>query len=650
MTQPTVLLLRFKVLAAAIAVAMLILVGRLWQLQLFKWQDYAEAAASTRLKEVWEPAPRGTIYDRNGTVLADNRAVWNINIRPADFPSDEGEAEKVIQQLASILPSKPTTVEVREAVANVKASRANVESAPLAKIGEDIPLEVVAQIEEHSYELPGIEVVEVSRRFYPLGERACHVLGYARGINAGEYDSFKDIPVPAAAAGPTIPGHERIQESLYTPNSIIGKSGIEKSCELDTSEDPPVPMLQGIRGRTRYEVTITGEPAGPPVDRRAPQPGAAVYLTLDTHLQAVAERSLKHATKAGPVSVGAAVLLDVNSGEVLVLASVPGYDPNKWVRGWSAKELERLQSDPHKPQFNYAIAGLFPPASTFKMISATAALCERKIKTNTTFLCEGKIRVGHEHQPFKCWKAHGRMDFYQGIAQSCDIYFYSLARKAGVTSTMLAEYADRFGLGKRTGIELSGEADGFVPTPEWKKNIKRDEWWEGDTLNMIIGQGDLTVTPLQMAVATAAVANGGKLVHPTLIRKIRWPDYTGRGLELRQPQAPQDLDIDPEALAKVRRGMRLACTSRHGTARLQFHDFPIRVAGKTGSAQHRLDRPTHAWFVAFAPYENPRYACAVVISEAGHGSKWAAPVARAILAAAFGLEAPAWRTTEGVGD
>ncbi len=653
MTQSTVPMTRFWILAAAIIAAMLILVGRLWQLQLFDPAHYAEQSARIRLKAVWEPAPRGLIYDRNGVVLADNRPMWNVAIRPADFPSDEGEAEKVIQQLAGLLPSKPTTAQVRAAIAHIIKSHSNVDSVCLDKIGEDVPLTTVARIEEHSYELPGVEIQEVSQRYYPHKDLACHVLGYARIIDADELEKLKKIPVPQVLVRPVSTDWNVLPEYLYSPTAIIGKSGIEKVCELDESTDPPLPMLQGIRGRTLYEVTIKNEPIGPPLEEREPIPGASIYLTLDARLQQVAEQSLHHAIeRAGPASIGAAVLLDVNSGEVLVLASVPGYDLNRWVRGWTRRELEQLQNDPRKPQNNYAIAGQFPPGSTFKIISAVTALCEVGLKTTTTFVCKGNIHEGEYHRRFDCWKkgGHGRMDFYQALAQSCDVYFYELARKAGVTGAMLAEYARKFGLGSPTGIELPAEAAGFVPTPEWKLNILREKWWRGNTLNMIIGQGYLTVTPLQMAVVTAAVANGGKLVHPTLLRKIQWPAYTKRGVQMCTPQPPRDLGIDPTALAHVRRGMRLACSDKHGTASWMFRKFPIAVAGKTGSAEHGRDKPPHAWFVAFAPYDKPKYACAVLVSEGGHGSTAAAPVARDILAAAFNLKRPAPEVSRVIGD
>jgi penicillin-binding protein 2 len=277
------------------------------------------------------------------------------------------------------------------------------------------------------------------------------------------------------------------------------------------------------------------------------------------------------------------------------------------------------------------------------MVSAYAALQEDVATPETTFECEGIVHEGRRHQPFRCWVypgRHGKLNLYQALAQSCNIYFFELVRQNSLTSDHLAKWARNFGLGTKTGIGLGGEAEGIVPDAEWKQEEKRESWTRGDTMQFAIGEQYLVVTPLQMAVVTAAVANGGKVLRPQLVRKIEWPKWTGRGTELlEQPEVLEEA-VDPAILKHVQQGMRLGVAGQHGTSRSIMRDLGVKVAGKTGSAQHSPGRRTHAWYVCYAPYEDPRYAICVFVEEGGHGGSTAAPVARALLAAAFGLEAP----------
>ncbi len=636
--QKAVFSIRLRAIAIAIAVVFAVFAGRLWLLQLTHWTAYAERAVGNRTKIVWEEAARGLIYDRSGRVLAENEPGWNVEIVPADLPRDPERVEEIIAQLASILgPEKGTsTVEIRERIEKICAQTI-VEAMPLEEIGENVSLRVVQAIEARQYEMPGVVIKEVLRRRYPGGELAAHVIGFVRGITDLQLERVRDYrwPQSGQTANRLLDIPELSEERIYTASSQFGQEGVEASYEWRERNGKVLPILQGRRGYHLYEVNAAGHPVRE-IESRSAEPGAAIYLSIDSNVQRVAEKALEEAI--GSRLSGAAVMIDVQTGEIIALASKPSLDANIWTEPIPPDRWQRIESDERHPLQNKAIAGEYQPASVFKLISATAALQATSLTTATGFHCDGSITVGRHHQLFKCWKSrpgHGSVSFYKGIAESCDVYFYELVRKAGLTSRNLARYARLFGLGSVTGIDIPGEEEGLVPDREWKDTVERAPWSTGDTLNMVIGQGWLQATPLQMAVVTAAVANGGKVLTPRVVRKIQWPRWLdGRTEMLQQPPARQ-LDLDEKTLARVRAGMRRAVTDAHGTARA-VGNLGVSVAGKTGSAQHIPNRPTHAWFVCFAPYEQPKYAVAVFVWEGGGGGKTAAPIARRILAAAFG--------------
>jgi len=626
--------IRLRVMSWLIAATFLVLVGRLWMLQLTNWTEYAQQAVGNRTEKVFQPAPRGLILDSNGVILAENHPVWNVNIVPCEFPEDQAEAERIITQLAGIL--GVSTARIREEIGRIK-SQTTVQAVPLKEIGEDVSREVVAAIEGRQIEMPGVVIEQQARRHYPRGSLAAHVLGYARAITDEQYPQVKHLTYPRS---PRLPQSAPpvTEERIYTPHSIFGQDGVEATYEVYQHASPAVPVLQGRRGYRLYEVDATLNPIGL-LAQRDPVPGASVYLTIDVRLQKIAEEALEQ-TLAGSRRTGAVVMLDTRTGEVLVLASKPSFNPNAWVRGFSEPEWQRLSNDPRTPFLNKAIAGEYPPGSIFKMMSAAAALEAKQLDTSRRFHCAGIIHEGRDHQPFRCWKhkGHGYMNFWQGIAQSCDVYFYELVRspEVGLDSDTIADYARRFGLGSPTGIDLPGEKEGAVRDRRWKREVRREPWTTGNTLHMVIGQGFLTVTPMQMAVVTAAIANGGKLLRPRVVRKIIWPKWLGWDSQLCNEPQSRKVNVSPDILEKVRRGMRLAVTSANGTAQI-MQGLGKPVAGKTGSAEHRPDKPTHAWFTCFAPFDNPRYAVVVFVSEGGSGGVTAAPIARRLLAAAFGI-------------
>ncbi|MEA3403548.1 MAG: penicillin-binding protein 2 [Armatimonadota bacterium] len=626
--------LRLKTLGLIISALLALLAGRLWMLQLTQWVDYTGQALANRTSVVSTPAPRGLIYDREGRVLAENRPQWSITITPADLPEEQSDRDKIIKRLASILRERDvSTADVRQAIDTI-CEDVSVKPTPLGDFAVDVPLEVVAQVEERALELPGVGVEEGFRRSYPHGDLASHVLGYARAISEEQYSQWGDLQYPTDREPQGLGVEPWQDDPVYGPQSLFGQSGIEAACELDESTDPPTPVLHGRRGMRVYEVDVFNKPLRLIREERVPQQGAGVYLTLDLDVQRVAERALAQAV--GATRTGAVVLMDVHTGEVLAMASKPSIDPNRWVKGFSDEEYQRLASDERHPFYNKAISGTYPPGSTFKMITALAALESTGLSPQQEFVCEGIIHEGADHQPFRCWRrsGHGRLNLWGAIGQSCDVYFYELVRKAGTTSDAIAKYARLFGLGESTRCGLPSEAPGLVPDREWKADVRDEDWYTGDTLQFAIGQSFLRVTPLQMAVMTAAIANGGTVISPHLVRKTVWPEYLNRGPTVFKAEVVRQVPVDPANLKIVQQGMRRAVVSRHGTAHA-LADSGLSLAGKTGSAQVYLDKKTHAWFVCYGPYDDPRFACSVLVTEGGHGSETAAPVALRVMKAAM---------------
>ena len=643
---------RLKFLVVMIGVLVFALIGQLWMLQLSSrvsasddsdaplWMRFTTRAMQNRTKIVRTPAPRGMIYDRAGKVLVENRPEWNVMVTPADLPAEASDRDAIILQLASTLrDTGVTTAELRESLDNIRLQMP-VRPVLLCDAGRDITLRQVAEIEERRLELPGVSVVEEFRRNYVRDDLASHVLGYVRAISDEQYEANRDLQYPDLATEPDPIAEMPGGYPIYGPASDYGQTGIEASCELDRTVDPPMPILQGRRGREIWEVDSRARPLRL-ISERPPAEGAGVRLTIDLELQEYAEQLLE--ARVGSRLTGAIILMDVNSGDILAMSSKPSIDPNRWASGFTDEEYAELTSDPRNPLYNQAIAGTYPPGSIFKMVSLFAALQTTSVKPSQRYYCDGMIHLGARHTPYKCWKrdGHKTLDMYGGMAQSCDVYFYKLVTEAGTTSDNIAKYARLFGLGEPTGCGLPGEQAGLVPDRRWKEDADMPEgedniWTTGNTVQYIIGQSFLMATPLQMTVMTAAVANGGRVLQPRLVREITWPEHMNRAPTVTQPNVVRTVEASPATFKVVQRGMRLAVTSRHGTAH-NLVDTGIGLAGKTGSAQWRLDRTTHAWFVCYAPYKNPRFAVVCFVSEGGHGGATAGPPAAALIKAALKL-------------
>lgn len=586
---------RLSVVGGVIFITLFFLLLRLWQLQIVEGDTFRSLSENNRLRLKRTPPLRGVIYDRQGRVLVDNRPSFNVVLVPEDTP-DVGAtlsalSRYVIENVAFTAGSLPRD-----------PRRPAYEGVVIAR---DVAWSTLAAVEAHQFDIPGVSIEVSTKRYYPAGALAAHLLGYVGEISPRELDR--------------LPG--------YRMGDLIGKFGIEKRLE---------PYLRGKGGGQQIEVDALGRRLRVlgEVEARA---GKSLVLSLDLELQQKAEQALEG-------HEGAIVALDVRTGEVLAMASRPGFDPNLFARGIKAEEWRTLIGDPLRPLNNRAIQGQYSPGSTFKVVMAAAALEKGVVTPATRFFCGGGLPFGG--RVFRCWKkgGHGSVDLRQAIAQSCNVYFYQVGQRLGITA--IAEYARLFGLGRPTGVDLDHEAPGIIPDPAWKKKLLGAPWYAGETLSVVIGQGYVSATPLQMAVAAAAVANGGTVYRPRLVKRVL--DGGGETVLEYQPEVVNEAGVKEQTLRLVREGMVEVVNGPRGTGKkARLPD--VLVAGKTGTSQFiagtrgkgtALPRQfrDHAWFIAFAPADAPEVAVACLLEHAGQGGgAAAAPVAREVLDAYFNI-------------
>ena len=587
---------RQRVAGALICIlaAFLILLVRLYYLQIIEGPEFRRRSQNNcvRLRSI--PPPRGLIFDRNGVLVVENRPCFNISI----VPRDAKNPKMVVHKVAELLDISHETLVARldEAV--------GIRSFKPVLLRRDVSRDVVAIIEAHKLDLPGIIISVGSTRHYLNGKQASHVLGYLGEISG-----------------------EELKKGSFTGNRIgdfIGKFGVEKAYE---------PFFFGKRGEQQIEVNALGQLSRILRTEEA-IPGNNIYLTLDIELQRKAEELLSG-------KVGTAIAMDPSNGHILAMASSPAFDPNAFVEGMTYESWNVLASNEFRPMENKAIQGQYPPGSTYKIVTAMAGLEEGVINHDFMVFCPGHLRYGN--RTFRCWKrgGHGFMNIIDGLAQSCDVFFYQVGDKVGVDS--LAKYAKQCGLGSPTGVDLDKEAKGLVPTTMWKLGRIGVPWQGGETLSVAIGQGFNLVTPIQMLSLISAVANGGTRFKPLVVSRIE--SSGGSHIKKEEPVPIGRLPASEKTLQIIKKGLIDAVNKRTGTAWI-VHLPDITVAGKTGTAQvvrmkeedkgkseedilfqHR----DHAWFIAFAPSEEPKVAVAVLIEHGGHGSSAAGPVAREMI-------------------
>jgi penicillin-binding protein 2 len=588
---------RLTVTMASVIAVFCILSVRLFYLQISEGENFRWISENNCIRLQNLPAMRGQIYDKNGNLLVDNRPSFDLAI----VMKDAHPVDKTIGKLAAY-----TRIPVNDLK---KAIDLNNRGAHYNKVllTRDIGWDTLAPVEVNKYDLPGIVVNVNSKRHYIHSDSASHILGYLSEINPAE---LKNGKFAGAKSG-----------------DLVGKYGVEKAAEQ---------YLRGKPGKQLVEVDARGRVIRVLNTEHAIS-GANVYLTIDSELQQRAEFLMQGKT-------GAVVALEPDTGHVLALVSSPSFDPNAFIGGISHKDWKALVSNPLRPLENKVIQALYPPASTYKIVTAIAGLEENIIDSNTKIYCPGHYKFGD--RIFRCWKksGHGSVDVVQALAQSCDVFFYQVGQKLGVDR--LARYAIKCGLGKETGIQLEPEAKGLIPTRAWKKKRKGKPWRQGETLSVAIGQGYNLTTPLQMAVLTAAVANGGKILKPHIIREVRGP--TGEMIWSAETKGAGRLPASVKTLDIVRDGLWHVVNGPRGTARIARIEN-MEISGKTGTAQvvSRKKNETgddrnlpahlraHAWFVAYAPSQNAKIAVVVFVEHGEKGSGTAGPIARDLIKAYF---------------
>jgi penicillin-binding protein 2 len=606
---------RYAILGAVVICALALLLGRLWTMQVVYGAKFAADAVQNRVREVSTVAPRGRIVDAKGRLLVSNRATMAVFVDPSfSYIVQSGKRVKntaLFNRLSAVLQTP---------VADIESSALDVRQQALAPrmVAVGISHDAAAYISEHPslFANEGVEVRAEPIREYPKDTLAAHVLGYA-----GE--ASEDQIASSGTNG-------------YQYGDIVGKSGAEAEFEK---------VLQGDRGRRLVEVDAQGRPRRV-IENTDPTPGHDVVLTIDSKVQAVTEAALAqalddaHKAKFPHAHAGAAVAVDVHTGAIVAMASLPTYDPNLFLNSISKRQWASLNATGSEyPLTNRVIMGQYPAASTFKAMTGLGGLQNHLISAGTTVDCVGIWdEMGKQWKKW-CWNhaGHGVEDFYGAVRDSCDSYFYHVGylfyKNKGEG---LQKFARSFGFGSKSGIDLPGEVSGRVPDATWKHTYFQNypelqQWQPGDAVNLAIGQGDLLVTPLQLADAYAGIANGGKVMTPHILKQVLTPD--GKPVLTYQPKVAFNSKSSSGNLAIMRTALLGVTTD--GTGKGAFVGFPVEVAGKTGTAQV-AGKDDYAWFVGFAPAKNPRYAVAVMIEQGGHGGSVAGPAARQIFAALLG--------------
>ncbi|HVR41055.1 MAG TPA: penicillin-binding protein 2 [Thermoanaerobaculia bacterium] len=600
---------RINAVLWGIVAVFVFLAGSFWVVQGVQAEKYRGLSEANALREIVIPAKRGLIMDRYGKVLADNQPAYSVTIdrvllKPL-VKADPQHRVKLITFLSGTLAITPEEIEAR-----FEKARKEVSPTKPFEIAEDLSMSQVAAIQAQSVAFPELDVVPVQRRNYPYGTMAAHVMGFLGEISERELRQRKEL----------------------RQGDLVGKRGVELMYDQ---------YLRGRNGGEYWEYDADGRrlseyaPA-----RKQPVPGDNIYLTLDFELQRRAEQFFVENEM-----VGSAIALDPRNGEVLAMVSSPAYNPNVYSKRFSPDVYKIIQSNPFKIELNRAIQGLYSPGSVFKIVMATAGLSDNAIGTSTNFSCGGSaVFFGRR---FRCWRreGHGSVDVEDAMKVSCDIFFYNTGARLGVDK--IAHYAHLLTFGEISHIDLDGERAGLVPSTEWARNKQHRKWYPSETISVSIGQGPLIVTPLQVANMTAAIANGGTVYQPHVVRYVDRVQKDGEYKRFRvPPRVLHQVKLSPPAVNAVRRGLWKVVNEDGGTggnARVPGLD----ISGKTGTvqviAQHGWVKAEglpfkyrdHAWFASFAPLERPELVVVVFVEHGGHGGSDAAPLAKLLYESRF---------------
>jgi penicillin-binding protein 2 len=591
------LALRIAIFGGFAVVLFAILFFRLWLLQVLDGEKYLAEAKNNRTRSFRTSAPRGEILDRSGKVLVANRTSLALQVNPRKLPADPRERHAELARLAAL--THRTLPQVR------RTMHKELKLAPAAPVTlrQEVGHDLVYYLQENQDRFPGVEVQRVFVRAYPHGTFAAHVLGTVGEINEEELKE---------------PRYKGLQ-----PGEKIGQEGVEDTYDR---------YLRGRPGLTRIQVDALGEPT--PNGRlvsKPPAPGDNLGLSLDGPVQEAGEAGL--AAKGLP---GAFVTMNVHSGEILGLGSFPSFEPSLFTRPLTQTQVNETYRNPLAPMTDRAIAGLYPTGSTFKLITATAALESGILTPSRTIVDNGAFTVGEESFKNAGGAAYGALTLVPALEVSDDVFFYTLGYEMWDTNH-LQHWAHELGIGRPTGIDLPGAEDGLLPSKRWRDQLYKEggterPWSSGDDIQLATGQGDLQTNPLQMAIAYATLANGGTVVTPHVGKEVT--DAAGRVLKEFNPPPRRHVKINPETRSVILEGLHDAAQNAGGTSYAVFGNFPVPVAGKTGTAQ-RDGQADQSWYIVMAPYPNPKIVTAVTIEQGGFGAESAAPVALQILEAYF---------------
>ncbi len=600
----------FLIVVAFVAISFSLIILRLLDLQYVHFKYYQERAENNRYRSVRIPSLRGLILDRAGRPLASVRPSFDLVYYRERGLKDQ---ERVLARLSELTGIDLPILQARV----IEAAEDGIPRYIPVILSRDLDWPTLARVECELHRLPGVDIEVYPRREYPQGLIAPHLIGYIDEV------SLEDLTSGAFKGA--------------RPGDLVGKSGIERVFEK---------TLRGVPGTKKVEIDAKGQLVRL-VKIEPPLPGDELYLTIDSRVQYAA-------LKAMGDKVGAVVALDPRDGSLIAMVSTPGFDPGVFLEKLTDEKWKELNDKRLRPLLNKAIQDVYPLGSVFKIVMALGALQGGFVTPQTTFTCNSYFRLGR--RIFRCWdwRGHGETDLYKALVQSCDVYFYQVGLKMGIDN--ISRFAQMFGLGERTGIKLPGERKGLVPSREWKRRVFKEPWQKGETLNTSIGQGFLSVTPLQAAVLMATVANEGTLYEPNYIEEIR--DHSGMVIERPGPTVKARVPINHSYFRIVKKALVGVVEDKKGTGR-RCRIKGIEVGGKTGTAQVVKQKKRtrseklpweyrdHAWFVAYAPADRPKIAVAVLIEHGGHGGSAAAPVAKEVIEAWLETQRPVVNTMPG---
>ncbi len=580
---------RLRVLSWIIVLIIGVLIARVAYLQIYEGDYYVGLADGNRIRIIPSMAPRGTFYDRNGNLLVTNRPGFAVSL----MPLQGAVPDEVIDRLADLLKMP------REDITSKIDSHVGFD--PI-RIKSDIGPDIMTIIEEQKDLYPGVVIEKQPIRNYIYKDHGAHAFGYVSEISDAELEKRK--------------------EEGYKSGDIIGKFGLEKIYDK---------YIRGENGGEQVEVDVSGKPVQV-LGQKDTVPGNDLILTIDQNIQLAAEKAVDEQLKKIHANAAAAIVMNPQTGEILAMVSRPAFDPNLFAGGISTKEWKKINENPYYPMDNKAITGEYPPGSTFKIVTGTAALAMGKVTPEEKILDTGHhwiIDKGNADG-----EALGWINFKEAMAHSDNVYFYEMGNRLGIDN--IEKYARMFGLGEKTGIDLPYESEGLVACKAYKKRVYDEDWYLSETFDAAIGQGFNLVTPLQAAMIMSEIAADGKRFRPHLVQKIVAPD--GTVVQEFQPELLSILDVSHSIISLVQEGLR--DVTKYGTAAAVFgKNFPVDIAGKTGTAENPHGRD-HGWFVAYGPFDNPNIVVAVIVEQGGYGSQSAVPIGKKIIEAAFGIADP----------